>query len=82
MSAYDDAQRRHPSQWPATPCSTDFTHADELEAWAEWFAEFGHEVEIPSAPLPVRRSNVLTTVAVCLVVESLIILGILAVVYR
>lgn len=82
MSAYDDAQRRHPSQWPATSSSTDFTHADELEAWAEWFAEFGHEVEIPSAPGPARRINLLMTVAVCLVVESLIILGILAVVYR
>jgi len=82
MSAYGDAQRRHPSQWPATPCSTDFTHADELEAWAEWFAEFGYEVEIPSAPLPERRFSPLLAVAVCLVVEPLIILGILAVVYR
>ena len=82
MSAYDDAQRRHPSQWPATSCSTDFTHADELEAWAEWFAEYGHEVEIPPAPDLARQVNVLTTVAVCLVVESLVILGILAVVYR
>jgi len=82
MSAYDDAQRRHPSQWPATPCSTDFTHADELEAWAEWFAEYGYEVEIPSAPLPARRARMLAIVAVCLTVEVLVILGILAVVYR
>jgi len=82
MSAYGDAQRRHPSQWSATPCSTDFTHADELEAWAEWFAEYGHEVEIPPAPLVERRARMLAIVAVCVTVEALIILGILAVVYR
>jgi len=74
--------RRHPSQWPATPCSTDFTRADELEAWAEWFAEYGYEVERPPAPLPTRRSTPLMAVAMCLAVESLIILGILAVVYQ
>ncbi len=78
MSAYDGAMRRHPSQWPATPCSTDFTHADELEAWAEWFAECGYEVEIPPAE-PVRplvRRNPLLVVAVCLLVEVAVVLAV------
>lgn len=79
MSAYGDAHRRHPSQWPATPCSTDFTRADELEAWAEWFAEFGHEVEIPPAePVrPVFRRNPLLVVAVCLLVEVAVVLAVI-----
>ncbi len=81
MSAYGDAQRRHPSQWPATPCSTDFTHADELEAWAEWFAEYGHEVEIPAAVPPVRH-NPLAVALNCLAVELVAVAALLAVVYR